>query len=334
MTDSMRAVPNSTSAARPRGAGMLRRVLVAVDGSPTADAALLQALELQRGFGSDLILCTVVDKDSAIAAASAADGAFLGFDAVLAHYNEAASALLSQAALRASATGARVTTTLLEGRPANTIAEYAAECGVDAIVLGTRGKRGFERMFLGSTAEGVLRLTSVPTFVVHVPHETSVGDAAPPPARTLARILVALDDSDSSDAAVAFACDLAATAGSTLVFAHAVDGGDLFARAESFGYNPAPLFVEMRASAAELLAARAQAAKARGLAVETLVVEGGAAEAIVDAAAVHDADLIVVGTHGRRGLQRLVMGSVAEHIVRRSAVPVAVLRGVPVPATI
>ena len=58
----------------------------------------------------------------------------------------------------------------------------------------------------------------------------------------------------------------------------------------------------------------------------SVIVEGNAPEAILKAAAEHNVDLIVVGTHGRRGLQRLVMGSVAENVIRNSVLPVAVVR--------
>ncbi len=303
----------------------LQRVLVALDGSNTADGALGFALDLSREYGSELILCTVVDHEAAIAAASTPDGPLLAFDALLAEYDQTAQTLLNAAAQRATAKGARAKTVLLEGRPAVAIVDCATDSAVDAIVLGTHGKEGLERIVLGSTAEGVLRLTTVPTFVVRLPHHDTGGlpTAAP---RTFGRILTAVDESDPSDAAIAFALDLAVSKGSTVVFCHAIESGEFFDKAETFGYNPVPILQAMQEASSQLIDHKAQAARGLGLPVEKVIIEGSAADAIIESAAAQCADLIVVGTHGRRGLRRLFLGSVAEHVIRHSAIPVAVVR--------
>ncbi len=310
----------------------LQRVLVALDGSDTSHGALLLAIELSRQYKSTLILCMVVDRDAAIVAAQSPDGPFMGFDVIVEHYDTAAKLLLSEAAARTSAAGAQTTTMLLEGRPAVAIADYAKEAGVDAIVMGTHGKSGLERMFLGSTAEGVLHLTTVPTFVVHQSDEASFAPAALPTVTEFGRILVAVDDSDPSDGAIAFALDLAAATESTVLCCNAIEHSQFFDKAARYGYNPGPLLSDLHAHAAELIETKTRSAKERGLTVTSIIVEGNAPDAILKAAADNDADLIVVGTHGRRGLQRLFIGSVAESVIRRSVLPVAVVRVAPVPS--
>jgi len=305
----------------------LGRVLVALDGSETSHGALLLAIELSRQYKSELILSTVVDHDAAIVAAQSPDGPFMGFDNIVEHYDASAKLLLTEAAARTSAAGAATTTMLLDGRPAVAIADYAKEAAVDAIVMGTHGKSGLERMFLGSTAEGVLHLTTVPTFVVHQTPDASFTPAALPTVPEFGRILVAVDDSDPADAAVAFALDLAAATGSSVLCCHAIEQGQFFDKAARYGYNPAPLLADLHGHAAELIELKTRAAKERGLTVVSVIVEGNAPDAILKAATDQNADLVVVGTHGRRGLQRLFMGSVAENVIRNSVLPVAVVRG-------
>jgi nucleotide-binding universal stress UspA family protein len=304
----------------------LQRVLVALDGSETSHGALLLAIELSRQYKSELILSTVVDRDAAIVAAQSPDGPFMGFDNIVEHYDTSAKLLLTEAAARTSAAGAPTTTMLLDGRPAVAIADYAKDAAVDAIVMGTHGKSGLERMLLGSTAEGVLHMTTVPTFVVHAAPDASFKPAALPTVPEFGRILVAVDDSDPADAALAFALDLAAASQSRVLCCHAIEQGQFFDKAARYGYNPAPLLADLHGHAAELIETKTRVAKERGLTVISVVVEGNAPDAILRAAADNSADLIVVGTHGRRGLQRLVMGSVAESVIRNSMLPVAVVR--------
>ncbi|MDQ2858235.1 MAG: universal stress protein [Candidatus Eremiobacteraeota bacterium] len=301
---------------------MLERVLVALDGSPTADEALEFAITVSRSYGSELILCSAIDRAAAIAAACAPDGVFPSAELVLEEYENAATSLLTEAASRAAAAGVRAKTALLDGRAAAAIVACAKERDARAIVIGTRGKRGLEHLMLGSTAEGVLRLSDVPVFVVR----GAAPEAPQPKASTFGRILVAVDDSDASSAAQTLALDLAVAARSRVSFCHIVETDDLLGTTETFGYDPRPYFEERHRYASTLTAASTQAATERGVDADTVVIEGSAANGILEAAVARDADLIAVGTHGRRGFRRLLLGSVAEDLLRRSSVPVVVVR--------
>jgi nucleotide-binding universal stress UspA family protein len=140
------------------------------------------------------------------------------------------------------------------------------------------------------------------------------------------KILVATDFSACSDAAVDLALDVAQRYGATLTLLHVCElpsytyfGGGV--------YVPSPELVE------DILAdARRGLAKARervvkpGVTVETHSFVGDPGPAIVSYAHEHDHDLIVVGTHGRRGFRRLLLGSVAEQVVRAADVPVLAAR--------
>jgi nucleotide-binding universal stress UspA family protein len=134
--------------------------------------------------------------------------------------------------------------------------------------------------------------------------------------RTLDRIdaapfttaLVAVDDSEPADAALAVAATLARTAGTQIVACHAIDTARVHAKGAA---------IVQRALACAQLASDTPVA----------IVEGEPIIAITTTAADRHATVIVVGTHGRRGLQRFFLGSVAEGIVRTSDIPVLVVAG-------
>ena len=297
--------------------GILQRLLVATDGSPSGDRAVAFAIALARRRGSEILLCSAVDHAAAIAQSSTTIGGFAGLPLVAA-LDDAVAAIVASAAKNVKNANIPVTTLILEGRAAHAIVTCASDRHVDAIVIGTQGKNGLERFFLGSTAQGVLRRTDVPTFVVSP--STPIHDV------DFERILVAVDDSDPSDAAVSFAIDLARLSASTLVLCAAIETADLLEQAAANGYDRMSMLEEFRAAVQSLLDRHATRARARGVAVEIVLAEGDPIATILRAATTHRAGLIVVGTHGRRGLRRFFLGSVAEGVVRQSHVPVAVLR--------
>ena len=142
------------------------------------------------------------------------------------------------------------------------------------------------------------------------------------------RILVAVDGSAASSKGLREAIRLAKAEGATLCILHVVN--DYLAMASMEGVAPPPdLRPLLRESGERILArAKALAAKHRLEPVVALreVPSGPAAESIVREAKKQRADLIVLGTHGRRGLRRLVLGSDAEEVVRTASVPVLLVR--------
>lgn len=298
--------------------GILRHLVVATDGTETGDRAVSFALALARRHGSEVLLCNAVDHAFAIAESVTSNGS-VGLELPLVRsLDDAAKSILAEAAKRFTDVGVVATTAVLEGRPAPAIVKLARERQVDAIVMGTQGKRGLERFFMGSTADGVLRRTEVPTFVV----PPGAGDAEP----SFERLLIAVDDSDPSDAAAAFARDFAKAEGAQLIICSVVETNELLDKASTYGYDPTSMLDELRATVSSLVAAHTARARMDELAVENVITDGDPAENIVKSAAARHAGLIVVGTHGRRGLRRLSVGSVAESVVRQSTVPVIVVR--------
>lgn len=267
-------------------------------------------MRLARTHESELLFVHAVDYSL-----FADEGEHDILDAVTRNGNE----ILRQAKEHAANAGVPSRTALLEGRADVAVTRYAEEIAADAIVVGTRGPSASERFFLGSTAEGILRLAIAPVFIVH--------DVPLSPSATFKRIVVAIDNSDPADAAIDLGTRLAVMDGSFLRFCHVVDEDTLYEEAANFGGATYPVLHEWLDEAAIL--SRSAAGQAEGVGVvgvETSVLTGNPVSEILNCASHQSADLVVIGSHGRRGLRHLMMGGVAQGVVRRSTIPVLVVR--------
>lgn len=145
---------------------MYQRILVPVDGSPTSNAGLAEAIKLAKLTGARVRVLHVVDE---LPFLMSADG-FAGMPGdVFTLLKEAGQAVLEEARLTVHAAGIPVEATLfdsLDGRLCERVAEQAQAWGADVIVLGTHGRRGVGRMLLGSDAEQIVRTATVPVLLV------------------------------------------------------------------------------------------------------------------------------------------------------------------------
>jgi nucleotide-binding universal stress UspA family protein len=267
---------------------MYDTILVPTDGSDAAGVAGTYAVALAERFGADLHALYVRE-----------DGA----DEV----GEPATAAVAEPA---AAVGVEATTAVVdaEGAVHRAVLDYAADHGADCIVMGTNGRTGLDRYLLGSVAERTLRESPVPVVTVH--EDTTVD-------RALDTILVPTDGSDCSEAAAAHAIDLAVETGATLHIVHVVDLG-VFPGDES----GAVLDELQQAGKRALESVIDRADEADVSSVQASVLSGSPYRAIVDYAAAEDIDLVVMGTHGRTGFDRYLLGSVTERVVRLSDRPV------------
>jgi nucleotide-binding universal stress UspA family protein len=141
-----------------------KNILAAIDDSPQAAAALDLAIELARAVGASLVVVHAIDP-ALLATASADVMASNAVEIELDELQTAGKELLEKAAARAKAAGVEVTTSLRDGFPAPTILDTARRSECDLIVIGTHGRRGVARIFLGSCAESVLRDSPVPVLI-------------------------------------------------------------------------------------------------------------------------------------------------------------------------
>jgi nucleotide-binding universal stress UspA family protein len=202
------------------------------------------------------------------------------------------------------------------------LAQVAAT-NADLLVLGTHGRSGFQRLFLGSVTEKVMRKAPCPTLVV----PPRAADVAPDTPVQFKRILCAVDFSDSSLSALAYALTLAEEADAQLTLLHVID------MPPELRENPlGPDFdIDRMRAAAESEALRRLRALVPEAArtyctVATAVVEGRAYRQVLQHAAEQRSDLIVLGVHGRGAIDLLLFGSTTHHVVRAATCPVLIVR--------
>lgn len=142
------------------------------------------------------------------------------------------------------------------------------------------------------------------------------------------RILVAIDGTSAASLALAEAIELARDHGTEILLVHVIDDLRLTA-GDIGGVNLSYEAPRLREAGKALLQDAAARARAAGIAVRSVLLEEigvGVGACLVQRAREWQADLIVCGTHGRRGIRRLLMGSDAEYIVRHTPVPVLLVR--------
>jgi len=150
-------------------AGMYRHILVPLDGSDLAEAALPHAAAVARRFGATLALLQVVTTLPTTAAidmgATGAADAAMSVEALEAS-EQAAHEYLDQVARRQELGDIQMQTTVVRGRPAREIVRLAQGEGVDLIVMSTHGRSGLGRLVFGSVADQVLRESGIPILLV------------------------------------------------------------------------------------------------------------------------------------------------------------------------
>jgi nucleotide-binding universal stress UspA family protein len=144
------------------------------------------------------------------------------------------------------------------------------------------------------------------------------------------RILVPTDGSSTSERGLKEAIALAKLSGGRIRLLHVVDAMSVAIGADGFASYSAELLPLLHDAGNEILRRARGSVEAAGVAVDfTLreVLSGRVADQVVEEAAAWKADLIVIGTHGRRGVRRLILGSDAEQVLRAANVPVLLVRG-------
>jgi nucleotide-binding universal stress UspA family protein len=227
------------------------------------------------------------------------EGSLIDTAPLLEHLAQEAQILCDSAVERARKRDRAATSTVVEGPAAEAIVRFAADADADTIVVGTRARTGLARLINGSVAEAIVRTSPVPVVVTHADDIERTGPIA-----------VAVDDSEPSRAAFRFALDGARHSRQNLRLIHVRSANESYVM---------PVFVALLCR---------EAADA-GVALETSVVDGAIADGIVAAADAHNCSSIVMGTHGRNALQRIVQHSIAYTVVETAKVPVTVVRAVP-----
>ncbi|MGH7541174.1 MAG: universal stress protein [Gemmatimonadota bacterium] len=284
----------------------IRKILFPTDFSDRAGAALPHAIRLAELHEAELHLLHVL----VLHGPSAVEGM-----EVFPGEEEAREAL--EGAVRKAGEGSVVHSMTRSIAAAPAILDYAHERGIDLIVMGSHGRRGLRRLLLGSVTEEVLRASGCPVLTVHGPKEGAVSTA-------VTRILVPVDFSKRSSLAIDYGVELAETYGAKLHLLHVVElptYPDFYVPVSMSGIDiPA-----VRQQSAERLKELALGPAAR-VDIETSVSVGRTVVEIVDTAESGGYDLIVMPSHGYSGIERALLGSVAEGVLRRAPCPVLIVK--------
>jgi nucleotide-binding universal stress UspA family protein len=301
---------------------MIKSILVPLDGSGFAEQALPWAACLARTTGSLLELVRVHDPVPPWTIASEGAVAATAFDPSI---RDAEEQYLANCVARLKEGGfAPVGYTLLDGEVAETIACHAEDNAFGLVVLATHGRGAVSRLWLGSVSDALVRRLTVPVLLVRPTDE-----AVAAPVSQFKKALVALDGSAESESALAAALALSDPKGTELILVRVVTPVPIIADA---GMPATPVVDEgltqaLRAQAEAYLAALAGRVRSAAVKVNTRVLlEPGVANAILHEASMAGAEFVALATHGARGIRRMVLGSVADKVLRGADRPVLLTR--------
>jgi nucleotide-binding universal stress UspA family protein len=289
-------------------------ILVPLDGSALAEQALGFAEVLAEASGSPLLLLCA----SHVADLPGLDVAEEQVEAVV-----DAELYLRKVASRLKKRGVAVETCAPYGKAGQAILREAGARGAWLIDMATHGRGGVDRVLYGSVTEGVVRQSPVPVLLVRAWHS---GDSLAR-LRGSGQILVPLDGSIHAEGALPVATFLAAALRARVILAQAIPPRDVALTPDGMAVS---LFAK-EGPAEELgvehyLQRFANALVEAGIHTETIVRCGEPSRVVSAIAEERGAALTVLATHGRTGLDRLLIGSVAERIVRHGASPVLLVR--------
>ena len=282
----------------------IKNVLVPVDFSPPSRLAVDHAVSLAREFQGRLTLLHVVESVPAFA-----DSFRIETAGIQKEQEEQALRMLSALLGAEDQDDLDLRVVIKSGDIKGEICEAIREAKADIVVMGTHGRGLFGRLFIGSITEGILRKVSIPVLTIcHVVQP-----------REFKRILFATDLSGGSEQAFDFALEFARTVHSDLVILHAIhnmgsayEGVETLADVNEYSVDEAK---------ARLATFRAGADRSK-IKAETIVVEDVPADAILKAADEQVPDLILIAVQKKGLVERALLGTTAERVVREAKVPV------------
>jgi nucleotide-binding universal stress UspA family protein len=305
----------------------LKKLVVGIDFSPGSDAALVEACALAKRHSAELVVvhATGISELTMIELEQGRNAEQWWAQRVR-EREKVGEEGLEKLTERCVEGGVRVTAKLVGGYPDEALLKAAGDVEADLVVVGTRGTTGISRLLLGSVAEAVVRQSDRDVLVVRHREGDEVG---------FGNVLVPTDFSPTAERGVVAATQILAPGG-TLELLHCwqlpYSGGGVFA--PGFGYpsvsQEAPEVVEVRNEVRDRAEHEAQAIIARDCAgidkVELTLTEADPAEGIAARLEQGKHDAVVIGSHGRRGFRRMLLGSVAERTLRNTPCSILVCK--------
>jgi nucleotide-binding universal stress UspA family protein len=288
----------------------LKKILVPVDFSEPSKKAVTYGLSLAEQFNAKLILAHIVPESTALLYAFPAELPEVEKN----QYAKAKQAINTLVPVERAA-NLNLQTIVKIGNVEAELLGIVKDEAIDLVVLGTHGRRKLGLWFIGSVTEHMLRKVPVPVLTVsHIePEKHAIGFVS------LKRILYATDLSESSSMALHYATELARAGKAQLTVLHAIDDEDtLWGPAWVAHFDRVKMLEEARRRVDELVARE----KPPEMQIERLVVEGKPFRKIIEVAEHSGMDVIVLNLQSKTLLERALLGSTAERVVRLARVPV------------
>ncbi len=299
---------------------MYKRILVPLDGSKISEQVLPYVSAFASVLGSEVELIRCIEPISE-EMADPAHGIFL--DRVVESFLARAKEYLGSVGEPLRRAGLNVSAIAQEGDPATKILEQAEKEPTTLIAMSTHGRSGMTRWVLGSVTSKVLQATDNPMLVIH-PHETGATTGK----MKLSSMVVPLDGSKVAEQILPHAVAVAKALAQKVVLVRVTP-----APADYYRYMEYPVgryqdfSKEVDESAQKYLQDTAATLKGQGIAqVEHRMMHGQPAAAVVDVVKEVPEALVAMTTHGRSGVGRWVLGSVADRVVRHTGAPVLLIR--------
>ena len=308
---------------------MYTRILTPLDGSQLSEQALPYARSLAAGLSLPVTLLHAIEPE--VITIPQMLNPSLHVEEMAEYRLRRARDYANPLATRLRSHGLEAAVEIPQAEPAAAIVDEAAKDPGTLIVMSSHGRSGLARWWMGSVADKVLHLTSNPLLVIR---SMSLPEA--PPQTSFDRLTVPVDGSGLAEQILPHVVYLSSAMSLAVNLVRVNPSRDDYYRSVSLGPSEetrmVPSYEEYIASmdgVAEdyLLDLKARLTQQGVASVEARLLHGPAAATIADLAAATPNNLVAMTTHGRSGVGRLVLGSVAERVVRQSGGPVLLIRG-------
>ncbi len=307
---------------------MVSPILVPLDGSRLAEQALPCAVMLGKGLSAELVLLRAVSMETDADEALKEIG--LEIDRLMDQAEAEAEGYLEKVAAQIREPGLDASQVVCRGPAAEAIVDHASQTGIQQIVMATHGYSGISRWRYGSVAERVLLSANVPVLLIRA-KEGEQSDRQE--TKRCQRVLVPLDGSEMAEQVLPAAAEVARAVGAEIVLLRVVTL-QVYGSSEAMWYPGPDGWVEAITQAAvTYLNQVADSLRERGVGVTIATETGPVAETIIRFAEANLIDLVAMCTHGRTGLVRWALGSVADRVLRGGSTPVLLVRARPSHAT-
>ncbi len=306
---------------------MLKRILVPLDGSSVAEGILPYVRTLSKALGARADLLRTFQNPAhelMVGDETGMSTLALSLDGVVEALHKQADEYVQGVAKDLESGGVKTATDVRSGPATEHIVNEAEPASETLIAMSTHGRTGVTRLLMGSVTDRVVQTAKAPVLVARPDSDfADVGKAA-----AIKTIIVPLDGSDLAESVLPIVVDLAKALSGEVLLARTVSVPSTFYSSADYS---APMNIdflgEMEDEAAAYLNKTADSLKMSGVAsVKTAVLRGGATGEIENLSRNTPDSMIVISTHGRTGVGRAVLGSVADRLARHSGEPVLLVR--------